>query len=510
MRVLWAGIGAFAVIALAAGGFILSQPGVDSPPPVDSPSPSEQESSIAPQDDALASNDGPESDGSTEASQAERSTAIDDQRPSNNPRSRVPVGVNPLVPEALDTDDNRSESSDSNSETTDATAPGIPTGLSVTPGLSQASLSWSAPTSNGGAAVTDYIVEQSTDEVSWSTVSDGVSSSTSTTVTGLTNGTTYYFRVSAKNSAGTSEPTSSVSSTMVVAPGAPTGVTLTGTSRTAATLSWTAPGNTGGAAISDYVIERSTDGTSWSTVNDGVSTAVTESVTGLTTGTTYYFRVSAKNSAGTGDSASTNKEWLLVPAAPTALTITPDNDGSAELSWTAPADDGGATITDYVIEQSDDDDTWTEYSDGVTSLTSATVRGLIQGSPYYFRVKAVNSVGTGEASASKETDMVAPPGEPSNLTRSYGGDSGAKYVDLSWSAPLADGGALVSAYVIERSTDGTNWTTVSSSVTTTSYRDDSDAVKDGGTFAYRVSATNSAGTGDPVTVSLQTIPDLAA
>jgi hypothetical protein len=84
-----------------------------------------------------------------------------------------------------------------------AIAPAAPTGISGTPGVGNVALSWTAPTNTGGVSLTDYIVQHSTDQSSWTTFADGTSTATTATVTGLTGGTSYYFRVAAVNSAGT-------------------------------------------------------------------------------------------------------------------------------------------------------------------------------------------------------------------------------------------------------------------------------------------------------------------
>ena len=92
---------------------------------------------------------------------------------------------------------------------------GAPTGLSGAPGNVLVALTWTAPASDGGDAISDYTIEySSTGGAVWSWFNDGVSTATSATVTGLTNGTAYLFRVSTVNASGTS----SVSATALATP----------------------------------------------------------------------------------------------------------------------------------------------------------------------------------------------------------------------------------------------------------------------------------------------------
>jgi hypothetical protein len=85
-------------------------------------------------------------------------------------------------------------------------------------------------------------------------------------------------------------------------------------------------------------------------------------------------------------------------------TISPTS--SAVLSWTAPTA-GDSAITDYVIQYSTDDSTWTTFDDGVSTATTATVTGLSDGTTYYFRVAAVNSLGTGSFSSSSSVSFAS-------------------------------------------------------------------------------------------------------
>ena len=84
-----------------------------------------------------------------------------------------------------------------------ATVPGAPTDLTVGPTSGDAVLGWTAPASDGGSPITDYLVEYSADRgTTWITFADGVSTATSATVTGLMAGESYLFRISAVNDVG--------------------------------------------------------------------------------------------------------------------------------------------------------------------------------------------------------------------------------------------------------------------------------------------------------------------
>jgi len=196
----------------------------------------------------------------------------------------------------------------SSGSTGSTTVPSPPTGLAATTvSSSQINLSWTAPTNNGGATITGYKIERSTDSGStWSSlVANTGSASTKYSDTGLTQSTSYAYRVSAINSAGASAPSNVSSATTpnnITAPSPPTGLTTTTVSSSQINLSWTTPSSNGGSAITGYDVDRSTNnGNSWSTVTSNTgSTTTAYNDTGLSPSTTYTYRVSAINSAGTG------------------------------------------------------------------------------------------------------------------------------------------------------------------------------------------------------------------
>ena len=128
-----------------------------------------------------------------------------------------------------------------------ATEPTAPQSVVAVAGNTQATLSWAAPASSGGSAITDYVVEYSVQSSGvWSVLSDGVSTSLSATVTGLVNDTSYSFRVSALNVVNTGAvalsstsvtpvTTTTTTTTTTIAPTTTTTIATTTTTTTAAT-----------------------------------------------------------------------------------------------------------------------------------------------------------------------------------------------------------------------------------------------------------------------------------
>ena len=178
--------------------------------------------------------------------------------------------------------------------------PNEPTGVTVTEGDQQATLEWTAGRSNG-LDITGYKIEKN--DGSWATaVANTASAAGSKVVTGLTNGTSYTFRIKAINSLGESEAYSVVSAAKVPrgAPLIPGTLSASTFSASSINLSWSA-GGTNGATITGYSIQKSTDGSTWSSITSNTgNTNTTYAATGLAASTQYYFKVAAVNVAGIG------------------------------------------------------------------------------------------------------------------------------------------------------------------------------------------------------------------
>ena len=178
--------------------------------------------------------------------------------------------------------------------TSPPTPPGAPTNLRSKPGDGQVTLRWNVPTDTGGELITHYEYEQNGDGI-WHTTGG---TETSFTVSGLTNGEKYTFRVRAVNLVGESAASEVVSTTPSdppTAPDAPKNL-LADVKDGAVTLSWDAPFRNGGATITDYEYQIDGEG-EWISIG---STNRIHTITGLTNGTVYVFRVRAVNRIGSG------------------------------------------------------------------------------------------------------------------------------------------------------------------------------------------------------------------
>jgi putative cell wall-binding protein/subtilisin family serine protease len=173
-------------------------------------------------------------------------------------------------------------------------------------------------------------------------------------------------------------------------PGPPTSVA--GVAHNASVLvSWSAPASNGGRTISGYTVTALPDGATCVTTG-----ALSCTVLGLTNGQAYTFTVTATNALGTGppSNPSASVTPATVPGAPTSVSAVGGN-ARASVSWTAPADNGGRSITGYTVTSSPGGLTCT-----TAGATTCTVTGLTNGTTYTFTVRATNGIGAGPAGTS--------------------------------------------------------------------------------------------------------------
>jgi hypothetical protein len=333
------------------------------------------------------------------------------------------------------------------------TFPNAPTAVTATAGNGQATVSWTAPTPDA-AQITGYVVTPYLNNVAQMTQEFGPTA-TSGVVTKLANGSTYVFTVETLGLSGGFPVSSNLSSASnpvtptdpLGTPGQATGVTATA-GNSQATVSWTAPVLPAGDQVAQYGVTPYVGGAA-QTTQWFLNTATTQTVTGLTNGTTYTFTVTAfLGASDTPESAPSNPVAPSappgVPAAPTAVTSSGGN-GQATVSWMAPSDNG-SPITSYVIDANQ------PWGGGVNQVSQTTfnsaatteiVTGLNFAQSYTFIVTAINAVGTGVESMPSGAVVVGAPGMPTGVMAV----AGTMQATVSWTAP-PDNGVTIAGYDI--------------------------------------------------------------
>jgi fibronectin type 3 domain-containing protein len=368
--------------------------------------------------------------------------------------------------------------------------PGTPTAVA---GTASAEVHWTAPATDGGSAVTSYTVTSSPTGKTCTTTAFGT---LACTVGGLKNGTAYSFTVKATNAKGAgAASTASAKVTPATVPGTP-GTPGTKAGNGAVQVTWTVPATDGGATITGYTVTTTPTSRTCTWTGSGPLACT---VSGLTNGARYTFTVTATNWAGTG-AASTPSAVAIpttvpgTPGTPTAVA----GDGSAEVTWTAPATDGGTAVTGYTVTSTPSGKTCT-----TTGGLSCTVGGLDNGTAYSFTVKAKNSTGPGPAStASARVTPATVPGTPGTPAAVAGRASAT----VTWSAPATDGGSTITGYTVTSTPTGKTCTVSAPTPTTTTFECTVTGLKNGRAYTFTVRARNAEGDGPVSTASAAVTP----
>uniref|UniRef100_A0A4W6F401 Myomesin 1a (skelemin) n=1 Tax=Lates calcarifer TaxID=8187 RepID=A0A4W6F401_LATCA len=395
--------------------------------------------------------------------------------------------------------------------------PGEPTDVVVTEATkSYVVLAWKPPVQRGHEGVMYYIEKCISGTDTWQRVNTGMPvKSPRFALFDLAEGKSYSFRVRCCNSAGVGEPSESTGEITVgdkldlpSAPGSPVATRNTDTS---VVVFWAASKDV--KHLVGYYIECSVVGTDvWMPCNNKPVKQTRFVCHGLTTGTNYVFRVKAVNAAGYSQSSSNSDavvvqaaicECLPVPGKATGVTLLEAVKDYMVLTWTAPANNGGADIRGYFVDyrtvKGNVVGKWHEMNHQALTTTSYKENVF-----YQFQVRAMNMAGVSKASlpsASLECKewTITVPGAPVGLHVLEVRDTS---VVVLWEPPAFDGRTPVNGYYLdikEASAGEEGWKAVHEKANKMKYMKVT-GLKAGTSYVFHVRAQNLAGVGKPSAV----------
>jgi hypothetical protein len=327
--------------------------------------------------------------------------------------------------------------------------PNAVTDLQATVLDSQIDLTWTAPT-NTHLPVPDYIIEfKESSLTEWIRIDpDPVTSNTTESIAGLTNGIAYDVRVAAKNSTGTGDYTVLTDIIPYAPPSEPLNIVAEVNADASVNLTFNPPADDGGG-VDEYKIfaktQSETDYTLKTTTTELFGSIPAEE---LILGEKYTFTAKASNGAGESDFSAPSNEVTIdfLPDPVTNLDATP-SDSQIDPTWTAPTNTH-LPVPDYIIEFKESYLTeWIQIDpDPVSSNTNESITDLTNGIAYDVRVAAKNDAGKSDYSSLTNITPIGASLPPTGLTFTL---LGGGEIQLSWYEPSNSGGVPLTDYIIK-------------------------------------------------------------
>ncbi|OZC09937.1 hypothetical protein X798_03043 [Onchocerca flexuosa] len=361
-------------------------------------------------------------------------------------------------------------------------------------------LQWNPPLDDGGAAIEKYVIEKKMANGDWEYAEEVPANQTTTTVGQLKEGAIYQFRVKAINKAGESLPSDSSLTFVAKARNLPPKIDRSHLNeiriKTGGTIEFNVKvegepppkiswfnNETPLATFERTRIDNSLDyRTKLVTVN------AIRSDSGI-------YKIVATNENGK-DEAEVKVVVLDIPGTPNGpLEATDITKESCTVHWNPPDDDGGSSISHYLVEKQEANGRWVPC--GETSDTNLRISKLMEGKEYKFRVKAVNRQGESQPLTSNYPITAKNPfNEPSKPMNLVAVDWDKDHVDLEWEAPLNNGGSPIESYIVEKKDKFGDWipcATVPGNMTKAIAAN----LIPGTTYQFQVRAVNKGGKGEP-------------
>ena len=361
-------------------------------------------------------------------------------------------------------------------------APTALTATAVT--ASSISLAWTPPTGPSEVPIVAYQIEWSKDGT-WSSPQTVVG--TSYTIQGLDALTSYQIRIRSVGSDGSTS--NSVERTQSTALPKPEEFHVEQTKPNSVDLAWKAV-----AGASGYRVEWSSNNSTWSSTNVTYGASPTATVSGLTAGGQYYFRVTALGPSVIPSLDSVPSD-VIDKTTPTALLGVPQNfavipgGNQVDCTWTAPANQAG--VTGYLVEYRVSGSTglWTSWPVAGVGTLATTIPGLSPGT-YDFRISSTGATTAAPEGYAYVNGVAVNASAPTGLTAT---NVKATSLTLSWTKPANMTG--VGGYRIEYTAGGvTNFQWVTNSGTGSTQQSELTGLAPNTQYTIHIAATNADGT----------------
>lgn len=371
-----------------------------------------------------------------------------------------------------------------------ATTPSFPRIISATTGPGQSTVSWEPPTSNGGATITSYTVTSYPGGIT------ATSSTTSATVTGLTSGTSYRFTVVATNFAGNSSP--SLLSPAVIPTIAPASTpqnltaTLSGDSATNAILSWSpSTGGSIGYPITYTITAINITDNNAETPYSLVSSPYT--ISGLTAGQSYRFKIKSENGASSEYSAQTSPITAGTTAQPVITSVDQTDSGNKKVNFSVAygARIGNVSYKLYDVGNSNSIKTLLQATISTNGLLQFTSVLLNNGTTYNLQMTYTTTSPTYESPRSNTFTVIGSSVPSSVSVPSVTAQNSS--ILLNWSAPSANGSTITSYIITAYYSDNTAVSTINTDNASTTFT--YGGLLNGVPYKFKIQAVNAIGTG---------------
>ena len=363
-----------------------------------------------------------------------------------------------------------------------------PRSFSATYAPGQIVVTWRAPASS--ASITGYRLKQTVGGTT--TTTDLSSSSVRHTVSSPSAGSSYKLRLAALTN-GSEGTAVSASVTVPGQPGAPTGLSAE-ISDGDLVVTWSAPTEANRLTITGYEVAWAIGQTTGTATT--AASVLRYTITSPSRGSTVDITVTAVSALGNGSAAMVSYTVPAPPSAPRNLALTMSG-GNLQVSWSAPAQSGTASVSGFVLK-------W-QYDNVASTVTlgsgalSHSITSPVAGKEYTVYLSATSAVGAGPTATGSIT-IPAAPGTPRNLSASVSGSS----LTVSWSSPSYGGTSAITGYSLKWKF-GTSQQSGSASLGAGGTSHTIASVTAGATYAFSLTASNSVGAGTAATLSY-TVP----